>query len=145
MAKMAKRGSSSGDGRTRSWTVVTFAELEAWRQRQGLPKKRVAGRLGVTNSTYHNWARGIAVATPATQHKIHALINGAVDALDTPRSSARAHNGGSEHLDNGGSAVLESTAQIVNAYLQSRPATKLSTDGLCQLIRDVTTALKLKA
>lgn len=139
MAKMAKRGSSAPDGRARSWTVVTFAELEAWRQGQGLPKKRVADRLGVTNSTYHNWARGIAVATPATQHKIHALITGAPDGA--LRSSAR-HNGGLDRVEDGALAVLASTAQIVNAYLHSGPAGKLTPDDLCQLIRDVTKALR---
>lgn len=139
MAKMTRRGSSAPDGRARSWTVVTFEELEAWRQRHGLPKKRVADRLGVTNSTYHNWARGIAVATPATQHKIHALING---GEVMPRAGAPAHNGGAASHDHDGSAVLESTAQIVNAYLQSPPAAKLTPEGLCQLIREVTRALK---
>lgn len=138
---MAKRGSSAPDGRSRSWTVVTFDELEAWRQRQGLPKKRVADRLGVTNSTYHNWARGIAVATPATQHKIHALINGG-EVAGVSRASLRPSNGGAERVDNDGTALLSSTAQIVNAYLQSRPATKLTPEGLCQLIRDVTKALQ---
>lgn len=143
MAKMTRRGSSAPDGRARSWTVVTFEELEAWRQRHGLPKKRVADRLGVTNSTYHNWARGIAVATPATQHKIHALINGA-EVVIGPRA-ARSDSWGNGHADasdHDGSAVLSSTAQIVNAYLQSRPAAKLTPEGLCQLIREVTRALK---
>jgi transcriptional regulator with XRE-family HTH domain len=140
MAKMTRRGSSAPDGRARSWTVVTFEELEAWRQRQGLPKKRVADRLGVTNSTYHNWARGIAVATPATQHKIHALINGA-ELPDAARAGSRPWNGADASVRDG-SAVLSSTAQIVNAYLQSRTAAKLTPEGLCQLIRDVTRALQ---
>ena len=45
-------------------------------------------------------------------------------------------------VENDGTALLSSTAQIVNAYLQSRPAAKLSPEALCQLIRDVTKALK---
>lgn len=31
-------------GRSRAWTIVSFEELEAWRQRHNLPKKRVCRR-----------------------------------------------------------------------------------------------------
>ncbi|MCO5169957.1 MAG: helix-turn-helix domain-containing protein [Planctomycetes bacterium] len=138
MGKRGKQGGSTPDagngGRARAWSIVTFAQLEEWRQRQGLPKKRVADLLGVTNSTYHNWARGLAVATPSTQHKIHELINGGRVLLPRANGGPAAHNGSDEE------AVLTSTAQIVNAYLQASTA-RLTPEQLCQLIRDVSRAL----
>lgn len=128
-----KRGRVQGP-RTRAWTIVTFDDLEAWRERQGLPKKRVADLLGVTNSTYHNWARKIAVATPSTQQRIHALINGGGAPAAGSTLAAPVHNGGDSH------AVLASTAQIVNAYLQAQKA-QLTPEELCALIRSVSQAL----
>lgn len=133
----------NGDGRSRAWTIVTFDELDAWRQRQSLPKKRVADLLGVTNSTYHNWARGIAVATPSTQQRIFDLIRGNGAALPAARTNGIVlpvvgprSNGASEV-----EAVLSSTAQIVNAYLiGTKP--DLNTEQLCTLIREVSRALK---
>lgn len=151
MAKNGKKRSTptttararSDDGRSRAWTIVTFDELEAWRQRQNLPKKRVADLLGVTNSTYHNWARGIAVATPATQQRIFDLIRGGAVALPAARTSGivlptvgPTPNGAGEV-----EAVLSSTAQIVNAYLLGTKP-DLSTDQLCTLIREVSRALR---
>src|SRR5687768_13287757 len=132
---MAKKSGGAKDRgpRGRAWTVVTFEDLEAWRQRQGLPKKRVADMLGVTNSTYHNWARKIAVATPTTQQRIHALINGGV-ATRALGGGAAAHDGADSE------AVMQSTAQIVNAYLQSAKA-RLTPEELCSLIRSVSKAL----
>lgn len=134
-------GGASADesGKGRAWTVVTFADLEGWRQRHGLPKKRVADLLGVTNSTYHNWARGMAVATPATQHKIHDLINGG--SVPTARPAAGLLQGGSGGNGADGQAVLTSTAQIVNAYVQRVGTDRMTPDDLCKLIRDVSRAL----
>lgn len=121
-------------GRSRAWTIVSFEELEAWRQRHNLPKKRVADLLGVTNSTYHNWARGMSVATPATQQRIQALIRGGPEALPQARAP---HDGASRDV----AAVLDSTAQIVNAYLMGAKD-GLTTDQLCALIREVSRALR---
>lgn len=131
-----------GDGRSRAWTIVSFDDLEAWRQRQHLPKKRVADLLGVTNSTYHNWARGIAVATPATQQRIFDLIRGGAARAVPARTNgivlpAATHHNGAGEVE----AVLTSTAQIVNAYLiGTRP--DLDTEQLCTLIREVSRALR---
>jgi hypothetical protein len=128
-------GGANGAGTTsgRAWTIVSFADLESWRVRRGLPKRVVADMLGVTNSTYHNWARGIAVAMPSTQQRIHGLINGGAAA-------AYAAPGGASAADGVNRAVLESTAAIVNAYVGAARS-KLSQEALCALIRDVSRAL----
>lgn len=143
-ARAAKpRASAQENGRSRAWTIVNFDELEAWRQKQSLPKKRVADLLGVTNSTYHNWARGIAVATPSTQQRIQELIRNGAPPLPPARTmgivlpaAGPNHNGVGEV-----EAVLDSTAKIVNAYLVGTQA-KLTTEQLCELIREVSRALK---
>ena len=59
----------------REWKDVTFERLDAWRAARKIPKKTMAEMLGVTNSTYHNWARGIAVATPNTQSRILKVMS----------------------------------------------------------------------
>jgi hypothetical protein len=135
MAKKGRtRAAGDGDGRSRQWTIVTFADLEAWRQRHALPKKRVADLLGVTNSTYHNWARDRAVATPTTQQKIYSLIHDGPPAEGAPRKGAGAPHDGRD------GAVLHSAAAIVSAYLRVHGA-RYDVGALCQLIRSVTRAL----
>lgn len=108
---------------------MTYAELDAWRAERNIPKKRMAEMVGVTNSTYHNWARGVAVATPNTQERIRALISGKPDA-----SSASAP-------DPAKSEVVLATGQIVASFLSQREES-LSVDGLAELVREVRRALE---
>lgn len=135
MAKKAqRRAAAAGEGSPRQWSIVTFEDLEAWRQQHRLPKKRVADLLGVTNSTYHNWANARAVATPTTQQKIYALIQAGPPATAGPRGDGLgAHDG--HH-----GAVLQSAAAIVSAYLRAHGA-RYDVQGLCDLIKSVTRAL----
>lgn len=134
------------DERKPQWSIVTFEELERWREGQGIPKKRLAHLLGVTNSTWHNWARGKAVATYATQRRIRTVIDGQDSEL------LRAASGPLRRpLRHGASAVsgvgvgrppeaLTAAATIVSSYLQaSKSAPDQAT--LTRLIRDVLSAL----
>ncbi len=116
---------SSKKRRPRAWNLVTFEEIEAWRSQRGIPKKRMAELLGVTNSTYHNWARGIAVATPNTQERIRGVLAGDKETTE-PEGKAE---------------VIRATGQIVSSYLRSQEQ-GLSVDGLTSIVREVRRALE---
>lgn len=62
------------DGRKPAWKLVTPTAIEAARKQFKIGKVHMAQRLGVTNSTYHNWVRGTSVANAATQEKIKAIL-----------------------------------------------------------------------
>ena len=129
-----KKSKSSGAGRKkRSWTVVTFDDLESWRAARNIPKKKMAEMLEVTNSTYHNWARGIAVATPNTQERIRRLIENEGAPL-LPGAVAVANGGTSS------SGVMETTGKIVASYLETKPS-GMTPEKLVKLVRDVKQAL----
>lgn len=116
----------NGNGRA-GWTLVDFAELEAWREAQGMPKTTLARELGVTNSTYHNWARGAAVATPRTQERMRQLMEGGLVERQAPVDKP---------------ALLEATGEIVAAYARHAAGGKaLDIDGLVALIKTVRSAL----
>lgn len=68
MARRAK------DTKQPSWGVVTFEQIEARRKELGLPKSAMANGLRITNSTYHNWARGTTVPHPIQQDQIKAAL-----------------------------------------------------------------------
>jgi transcriptional regulator with XRE-family HTH domain len=110
-----------------AWKLVTYKKLEAWRTQQGLSKKKTAEVLGVTNSTYHNWARGTAVATMNTQERIVRLIEGR--PRESPSPSKPASNG-----------VAKATARIVEAWLGSS-SSKTQVKDLPDLVRSVKEAL----
>ena len=138
---MAKRNRRTSTSRTkkapssarkgRSWTEASFEELEEYRVEHKISKKRMAELLEVTNSTYHNWARGVAVATPKTQARIRRIIesgppptngsNGDSDATASPE-------------------VMEATGRIVESYLGSKPQ-GMTVDKLVALVREVRRAL----
>ncbi|RMG09753.1 MAG: XRE family transcriptional regulator [Planctomycetota bacterium] len=117
--------------RKRTWTKVTFEELDSWRAARGIPKKRMAEMLGVTNSTYHNWARGIAVATPNTQERIRRVLAGEEATAATPGQGPPARCS---------AEVMSATGQIVNSYLQTRPS-GMTPEKLVELVRQVRSAL----
>lgn len=132
MAKKKRAAVSKKKGtrrrRTREWSRVTFEALDGWRAARNIPKKKMAEMLGVTNSTYHNWARGVAVATPNTQDRILKVIGGnGSDASGTAKSSANPE-------------VMAATGQIVKSYLETRP-NGITVDKLVKLVRDVRAAL----
>ena len=137
------------DERKPQWSIVTFEELEKWREGQGIPKKRLAHLLGVTNSTWHNWARGKAVATYSTQRRIRAVIDGQdselLRAASGPLRRPLRHAGGPVVVSGGFGGrppeALTAAATIVSSYLQ---ASKTAPDqpGLTRLVRDVLTALE---
>jgi len=64
------------------WDMVTFKQIEGWREKLGLSKSAMAEALQTTNSTYHNWQRGTTVPHPNQQEKI--LIR--LQALETNAS-----------------------------------------------------------
>ena len=57
-----------------SWIEVTYDEIEEYRKANNLSKLNMARFIGVTNSTYHNWKRSKAVATPQAQKRIALLL-----------------------------------------------------------------------
>lgn len=65
---------SDEKSRKRSWSIVTFAELDAWRESVGLSRYGLAQQLGVTNSTWHNWQSGRAVAEARHQRAAKKLM-----------------------------------------------------------------------
>ncbi|MGE0710551.1 MAG: hypothetical protein AB7N76_17890 [Planctomycetota bacterium] len=123
-----KRSSKLDGGRQRQWTIVSFDELDGWRSERGIPKKRMAEMVGVTNSTYHNWARGSAVATQNTQERIRAILDGRADV-----------NGDGTQVVRG--EVAAATGTIVAAYLGNRKR-ELSSEELSKLVREVRRALE---
>lgn len=130
MAKRRKTTKKSATKRKkRAWTRVTFDELDEWRANRGIPKKKMAEMLGVTNSTYHNWARGIAVATPSTQERIREFLD------------RGGRNGARNHHKPGESHVMAATGQIVASYLEAKQGS-LSEDKLIRLVREVKRALQ---
>ncbi len=117
--------------RKREWKDVTFEILDAWREARRIPKKKMAEMLGVTNSTYHNWARGVAVATPNTQSRILSVIGSA----SAPTKALNGHsNAGSQP------EVMNVTGEIVRSYLETRPP-DLTAESLVKLVREVRQAL----
>lgn len=112
--------------RPREWTLVTFEEIESWRSQRGIPKKRMAEMLGVTNSTYHNWARGIAVATPNTQERIRGVLSGGADTSSEPEGKAE---------------VIRATGQIVSSFLKNQDP-GMTVEGLTSIVREVRRALE---
>ncbi len=126
----ARRPRGDGKRKRREWTVTTFDELDAFRAKHGIPKKKMAELLEVTNSTYHNWARGIAVATPKTQQRIRRII-------DAGPPSA---NGEAGHEAMSRPEVMEATGRIVQSYLAAKPQ-NMTIEKLVELVREVRTAL----
>lgn len=127
----------------RGWAITTFSALETWRERQRLSKRRVADLLGVTNSTYHNWARGRAVATPAAQQRILDLIRGDAAPQPPARTSGglRPPVGSTDDGVGEVKAVLDSTAQIMSTFLLETRLT-LTPEQLGDLVREVRQALR---
>ena len=125
-----KKATKVGGRKKRAWSVVTFDELEAWRAVRNIPKKKMAEMLEVTNSTYHNWARGIAVATPNTQERIRRMIesDGVPVSPGTPAKSSSSVG------------VMETTGKIVASYLETKPS-GMTAEKLVKLVRDVKHAL----
>jgi len=78
------------------WSVLSFKELEDWRERLGLSKSVMAEAIGVTNSTYHNWKRGVTVPHASQQEDIlqrikaleTASANENLEGEDTPESNS---------------------------------------------------------
>ncbi|MDC3379492.1 helix-turn-helix domain-containing protein, partial [Planctomycetota bacterium] len=109
--RATKKKSKKRDGRKPVWELLQAADLEAFRTGNGLSKLAFAKKLGVTNSTYHNWVRGTSVPSKPAQQRLVASIS---DATAVPGPSAsissvvrratataaprgRARKGGSRH------------------------------------------------
>jgi DNA-binding transcriptional regulator YiaG len=78
-----------------SWTVVTFKQIEEWRERLGLSKSAMAEALSVTNSTYHNWRRGTTVPHANQQHEILSRLQVLEDKPDGHATGAHTFKRGS--------------------------------------------------
>lgn len=75
------------------WGVVNFKQIEARRKELSLPKSTMALNLGITNSTYHNWARGKTVPHESQQEQVKAAMDsmtGAPARSDASGSAAGA-------------------------------------------------------
>lgn len=111
----------------RKWTVVSFKQIEAWREAGGLTKKGAAELLGVTNSTWHNWAGGIAIPSQTSQRRFKGLITGNGNVTRAASNASDA-------------ARIQATGQIVVAFLDRR-GTKVALDKLGEVVRGVKAAL----
>lgn len=109
-----KAGRKSG-----SWDVASYSELEVWRAEKGLPKTAVCKLLGVTCSTYHNWARGTSVATPSAQKRIRSLIDNGVFSLSPA----------------GGNVPAKAIGVVVSAWVSVNK--KVSPEDLVAAVREV--------
>ena len=133
-AASARKGASAKrrGGPSRSWSLVTFAEMDAWRDDRNIPKKKMADLVGVTNSTYHNWARGSAVATLNTQERIRNLLDsGGVGAESSGNGAA-----------GGRPEVISATGQIVASFLSNKKR-EASLEELTRVVREVRRALEV--
>lgn len=136
--KISRKKKAGASARKPKWSIVTYDQIEVWRKDRKLPKKRMAMLLGVTNSTYHNWARGIAVATYNTQRKIQEIMDkGEVPAhvLAQPRSGGRAAGvagGGTQQR----LQELTLATDLVKSYVEANPG-KITPEGLVDLIGQV--------
>ena len=127
---------ASASGRRRGrWKLVTFQELDSWRSEKGIPKKRMAELLGVTNSTYHNWARKISIPTAKTQERIRRYLDGGA-----PQHGAAPNGPPAARDPRVAAAAMEATGVIVESYLKASKS-KVTADELKSLIVDVRRAL----
>ena len=132
-ATSAKSGKDNS-ARRPSWSIVTYEQIEEWRKKQGLPKKRMASLLGVTNSTYHNWARGIAVATYNTQRKIRDVLDrDAVPAGIAGPGRRKSGPNANPVQAHGGARLEELTVDLVKTYVEANPG-KITPDALIELL-----------
>ncbi|MEZ6188429.1 MAG: helix-turn-helix transcriptional regulator [Planctomycetota bacterium] len=139
-AAKATKAAGQRPGRRRAeWKHTNFAAIEGWRKQHKLPKYRMAELLGISNGTYHNWARGRAVPSLATQRKIKSVLSGAPTAGASEAAAAGAPAAAGVGSPIRGDALRAAT-EIVNTYLQTHPG-KLSPDRFTQLIRDVLVAV----
>lgn len=134
-AKAKAKGSSA---RRPSWSIVTYEQIEAWRTKQGLPKKRMATLLGVTNSTYHNWARGIAVATYNTQRKIRDVLDRDTvpSGIASPVRRSKSGTLTNPAAGTSNTRLQELTVDLVKSYVEANPG-KVTPDALIELIERV--------
>jgi len=131
----ASKKATPARGRRRAdWKHTTFAEIEAWRKENRLPKYRTAELLGISNGTYHNWAKGRAVPSLSTQRKLKEMI-----AAAAPGGSPAEPGSGSEG-EPARNEALRAATEILNTYLQTHPG-KLSPDRFTRLVREVLMAV----
>lgn len=131
----ASKKASPARGRRRAdWKHTSFAEIEAWRTENRLPKYRTAELLGISNGTYHNWAKGRAVPSLSTQRKLKEMIQG-------PAPSGGGGGGGGEpDAAPARNEALRAATEILNTYLETHPG-KLSPDRFTRLVREVLMAV----
>lgn len=70
------------------WTILTYVRIERKRSALGLSKASMAGALGVTNSTYHNWRRGTTVPHPNQQEVLKARMDALKPDSEPPKRTA---------------------------------------------------------
>jgi DNA-binding XRE family transcriptional regulator len=116
------------------WGVVNFKQIEARRKELSLPKSTMALNLGITNSTYHNWARGATVPHESQQEQIksalESMTGAPVDASGSrPGPKSRRHPertskgretvvGGSIPMPSGFSPTDQSHNPLANASVR---------------------------
>lgn len=119
------------------WKLTTYAAIERARAELSMPKYRMAEALGVSNGTYHNWARGNAVPSLNTQKSINSTLQ-ALRGRAAPAPAKRRAATVTQELD---PHPAPAAAQIVSAYLTSHPG-KVSPDALPILTSQVMDALR---
>ncbi len=109
--------------RKQEWTLLTFKDLEEWRERKGLSWKEAAGALGVTDGTWGNWKRKSSAPTKSTQARALEVINTPAPVAE-PKST---------------DVAMQTTAQIVTTFLAANQ--KVSGDELVKMVRGVRQAV----
>ncbi|MBI4122296.1 MAG: helix-turn-helix transcriptional regulator [Parcubacteria group bacterium] len=129
--RVPAKGKTAKAGRRQcgEWTIADIDDLEGWREQRRIHKKEMARMLGVTNSTYHNWLRGISVATPSTQRRIKLLMESNGSATMVP-TTARSSQDAADR-----DAIARTVGTIMAAYVEAD--TNLTVDQLVGTIRRV--------
>ncbi len=134
--KKSRRGRKPG-----AWKDGLTAEtLRAFRKDYGLSRAVAARLLSVSATTIQNWELESAIPTPKSQDALEQLVKDAKRTGVVP--GAPPVRRGSMALGAGGGETLTATGQIVVAYMGT---TKVTQDGLVELIRAVRSALDLES
>lgn len=138
--KSAKRARKGGRKRG-TWTEVQPEQILAFRDEHSISRNMLATTLGVSATSVQNWETGLAVAMPAVQAQLAAIIQAGPGAIHSPDGAGARRGGGGP----AGVAALvghqvSATGMIVNGFLTSQ-SRKFTQEELIELIKTVRGAL----
>lgn len=107
--KRPKEPSTSRGRKPAVWSAVTWDEIERFRVAHNLTNTRMAALCEVTNSTLHNWRRGMCAPTRSAQERIRGLLDGTSGQVRHQAASAL------------NDVQLSAIRTVVCAYIESNP------------------------